>query len=60
MEKVRKKVVVISSCNQYPHFNYEYNVFNKKCELLDRKLKSNKANIFPIPSDCLLKNFEEE
>ena len=50
--------LIISCCDQCPHFNNEYYGYEETCRKLDRKIEKNNEmdyeSRFPIPDDCPL------
>jgi hypothetical protein len=49
-----KKKLVIETCADCPHFDYDYP--DGRCELIDLCVKSVDFSVYPIPGDCPLED----
>lgn len=47
------KVIVITACDQCPHFNNQYYSYREECTELQRKIEGSHME-HPIPADCPL------
>lgn len=52
------KIVIINSCNECPHFDFEYYEYLCICTKLDRKVPG-VGDIFIMPEECPLETAEE-
>lgn len=55
---MNNRKLVISCCDQCPHFDNEYYGYSEECRLLDRKIEKDCSKIHgsdhTIPEDCPL------